>query len=57
MLYLLDVSGKLIRIYEGSMDEAGEAQLSRLSLQLSTGVYFIKAYYDGMWHTKKILVH
>ena len=56
-LYLLDVTGKLIRVYEGEWSEASDSQLSRLGIQLSTGVYFIKAFYDGEWHTKKILVH
>ena len=57
-LYLLDISGKLITIYEGNLDEAGDAQLSALKLpMLPTGVYFVKAFYDGQWHTKKILVH
>ena len=56
-LYLLDVSGKLIRIYNGILSDASDSQLSRLGIQLSTGVYFVKAFYDGEWHTKKILVH
>lgn len=56
-LYLLDISGKLIYVYEGSLDEAGDAQLSGLSLSLPTGIYFVKAFYDGQWFTKKILVH
>ena len=56
-LYILDISGKLIRVYEGNLEDAGESELARLRLQLSTGVYFIKAFYDGVWHTKKILVH
>ena len=57
-LYLLDISGKLIYIYEGRLEDAGDSQLSRLPLpMLSTGVYFVKAFYDGEWHTKKILVH
>jgi len=56
-LYLLDISGKLITVYQGRLDEAGDSQLSALSLHLSTGIYFIKAFYDGQWHTKKILVH
>lgn len=57
-LYLLDISGKLIAIYEGSLEDAGDAQLSKLKLpMLSTGIYFVKAFYDGQWHTKKILVH
>lgn len=57
-LYLIDISGKLIYIYEGRLEEAGDSQLSRLPIpMLSTGVYFVKAFYDGEWHTKKILVH
>ena len=56
-LYLLDVTGKLIRIYNGILSEASDSQLSRLGIQLSTGIYFVKAFYDGEWHTKKILVH
>lgn len=57
-LYLLDVSGKLIYIYQGSLEEAGDAQLSGLNkYHLSTGIYFVKAFYDGSWHTRKILVH
>ena len=57
VLYLLDVSGKLIRIYEGSLDEASDMQLAKLHITLPTGVYFVKAFYGGGWHTKKILVH
>ena len=56
-LYLLDVSGKLIHVYNGVLEEAGDRQLSSLGVVLSTGVYFVKAFYDGEWHTKKILVH
>lgn len=57
-LYLIDISGKLIYVYQGRLEEAGDSQLSHLPLpQLSTGIYFVKAFYDGEWHTKKILVH
>ena len=56
-LYLLDVSGKLITIYNGVLEEAGDRQLSSLGISLSTGIYFVKAFYDGQWHVKKILVH
>ena len=56
-LYLFDVSGKLIRVYNGDLSEASDSQLARLHIYLSTGVYFVKAFYDGQWHTKKILVH
>lgn len=57
-LYLLDISGKLIYIYEGRLEDASDSQIGRLPLpMLSTGVYFVKAFYDGEWHTKKILIH
>ena len=57
-LYLIDVSGKLIHVYQGRLEDASDSQLARLGLpMLSTGVYFVKAFYDGTWHTKKILVH
>lgn len=56
-LYLLDITGKLIYIYNGRLEDAGDSQLSHLPIALSTGVYFVKAFYDGEWHTTKILVH
>ena len=58
ILYLVDVTGKLIYIYEGRLEDASDSQLAALPIpMLSTGVYFVKAYYAGNWHTKKILVH
>ena len=56
-LYLLDITGKLIYIYNGRLEDAGDSQLSHLPIALSTGVYFVKAFYNGEWHTTKILVH
>ena len=44
--YLVDISGKLLGIYEGEVPTS----------HLSTGVYFIKKYIDGQWYTQKILV-
>ena len=44
--YLIDVSGKLLGVFEGIVPTD----------LLPIGVYFIKTYYDGMWHTQKILV-
>lgn len=44
--YLVDISGKLLGVYNGEVNTS----------QLPIGVYFIKSYYDGEWHTKKILV-
>ena len=45
--YLVDISGKLLGIYEGGVPTDF----------LSTGVYFIRTYVDGKWYTKKLLVH
>jgi len=56
-LYLMDVSGKLIRVFEGSLEEMSDSQLSAQHIYLSTGVYFVMAFYEGQWHTKKLLVH
>jgi hypothetical protein len=54
-LYLIDVSGKLLTILEGDMQGMTAEQLST-RYGLSTGVYFLKAFYDGQWHTRKLLV-
>ena len=51
--YLLDVSGKLIKIIEG---EITNYQLAITNYHLPIGVYFIKTFYNGQWFTKKILV-
>ena len=48
--YLLDVSGKLITILEGTFDETS------LKGKLPIGIYFVKTFYDGQWHTRKILL-
>ena len=44
--YLVDISGKLLGIYEGEVPTS----------HLSTGVYFIKKYINGQWYTQKMLV-
>ena len=49
--YILDISGKLLGIYEGDIDQIRMSQY-----QLPIGIYFIKSFYDGVWHTKKILI-
>ena len=54
ILYIVDISGKLIRIVEGSFDSY---QLPITNHQLPIGIYFIKAYINGQWYTRKILVH
>ena len=51
--YIVDVSGKLITIYEGDV-AAIDAHLT--TLQLPVGVYFVKTYAEGQWSTRKILV-
>ena len=57
-LYLVDVTGKLIYVYNGRLEDAGESQIAHLPLpMLSTGVYIVKAFYDGEWHAKKIFIH
>ncbi len=53
ILYLVDVSGKLLGIYEGEIDNF---QMSSLNHHLPIGVYFLKAYTGGKWYTKKVLV-
>lgn len=50
--YLIDVSGKLITVYEGDIASL-KSQLR--SLGLPVGIYFIKTFYDGKWHTEKVL--
>lgn len=50
--YLIDVSGKLITIYEGDIASL-KSQLR--SMGLPVGIYFIKTFYDGTWHTEKVL--
>ena len=44
--YLVDISGKLLGIYTGEVNTS----------MLPIGIYFIKSYYDGKWHTQKILI-
>ena len=45
--YLVDISGKLITIYEGEID-------NYKTISLPIGVYFVKTYIDGQWFTQKI---
>ena len=54
-LYLIDISGKLITIFEGDMNTVTPEQL-KTGYGLSSGVYLIKAFYDGQWMTRKIIV-
>ena len=56
-LYLLDISGKLVGVFNGSWEDASDSQLATLHYRLPTGIYFVKAFRDGQWFTKKILVH
>ncbi len=50
--YIVDISGKLISIYEG---EITDLQSAITNLHLPIGVYFIKTYIDGQWYTQKLL--
>lgn len=45
--YLVDISGKLITIYEGEIE-------NYKTISLPIGVYFVKTYIDGQWLTRKI---
>ena len=45
--YLVDISGKLITIYEGEIE-------NYKTISLPIGVYFVKTYIDGQWLTQKI---
>ena len=51
--YLMDVSGKLITIFEGELSDL-QAQIVRMGLPI--GVYFIKTFSKGEWHTEKMLI-
>ena len=51
--YLMDVSGKLITIFEGELSDL-QAQIVRMGLPI--GVYFIKTFSEGEWHTEKMLI-
>ena len=52
-IYLLDVSGKLIAVLEGDINTI---DVNKATFPISTGVYFLKAFIDDRWYTKKILV-
>ena len=54
-LYLIDMSGKVIAIFEGEMDAVSAQQISS-HYGLSNGVYLLKAFYDGQWNTKKLII-
>ena len=52
-IYLLDVTGKLAAILNGDIHSV---EVNKSTFPISTGVYFLKAYIDNCWYTKKILV-
>lgn len=52
-IYLLDVTGKLVAILNGDINTV---EVNKSTFPISTGVYFLKAYIDNRWYTKKILV-
>lgn len=51
--YLMDVSGKLITIFEGEIADL-QAQIVRMGLPI--GVYFVKTFSEGEWRTEKVLI-
>lgn len=53
ILYLMDISGKLMGVYTGDFSDG---RLPVMPYALPKGVYFIKAFYEGQWHTRKILI-
>ena len=53
VFYIVDMSGKLITIFEGDI-ESLKARF--VSIGLPRGVYFIKTFVDGKWYTEKVLV-
>ena len=53
VFYIVDMSGKLITIFEGDI-ESLKARF--VSIGLPRGVYFIKTFVDGQWYTEKVLV-
>ena len=52
-IYLLDVSGKLIAVLDGDINTI---DVNKSTFPISTGIYFLKAFIDDRWYTKKILV-
>ena len=51
--YLMDVSGKLITVFEGDISDLN-AKFATLGLPI--GVYFVKTFHDGQWFTDKVLI-
>lgn len=46
VVYLMDITGKLVGVFTEDTVFSG----------LPIGVYFVKAFYDGQWHTRKVLI-
>lgn len=53
VFYIVDMSGKLITIFEGDIESL---KTRFVSLGLPRGVYFVKTFVDGKWYTEKVLV-
>lgn len=53
VFYIVDMSGKLITIFEGDIESL---KTRFVSIGLPRGVYFIKTFVDGKWYTEKVLV-
>jgi len=59
ILYIVDISGKLITIVEGSFEDDPLSIINHQSSivsRLPIGVYFVKAFINGQWHTRKFLI-
>ena len=52
VVYVVDVTGKLLSIYEADMENVQAS----LRDQLPVGVYFLKTFMDGQWYTKKVVI-
>ena len=55
VVYLIDITGKLLGVYNIDFDAVSDLN-AIVQQQLPVGVYFIKSFYDGSWHTRKILL-
>lgn len=55
VVYLIDITGKLLGVYNVDFDAVSDLS-AIVQQQLPIGVYFLKSFYDGSWHTRKILL-
>lgn len=55
-LYVIDVTGKVLGRMTSKMEDVTPEQLVN-RFGLPTGVYFLKAFYNGEWHTRKVAIY